>query len=219
VTHQAIDLKVLYFGTPVVLISSLSPDGSANLAPMSSAWWLGQYCLLGLGDAAQTTANLRRERECVLNLAPSSLVGAVDRLAMTTGAVVVPPRKAEMGYRYEPHKFEAAGLTAQPSDLVAPPRVRECPIQLECTVQAVHPIGGDSVRASAIEVAVRRAHVAQELIIPGTHYIDPIAWDPLIMKFCEFFGDGHNVQPSRLADAWRMPHDLLPDTIPARRIP
>jgi flavin reductase (DIM6/NTAB) family NADH-FMN oxidoreductase RutF len=208
VTHQAIDLKVLYFGTPVVLISSLNPDGTANLAPISSAWWLGQSCVFGLGNSAQTSANLRRERECVLNLVPSSLADAVDRLAMTTGAVAVPPRKAKMGYRFEPHKFEAADLTAQPSELVAPPRVRECPIQLECTAQAAHPIGGDSVTATAFEATVRRAHVAEDLIIPGTHYVDPIAWDPLIMKFCEFFGDGHNIHPSRLATGWQMPHDL-----------
>jgi flavin reductase (DIM6/NTAB) family NADH-FMN oxidoreductase RutF len=164
--------------------------------------------VFGLGNAAQTSANLRRQPECVLNLVPASLVDAVDRLAMTTGAEVVPHRKAEMGYRFEPRKFEAAGLTAQPSDLVAPPRVRECPIQLECSVRAAHPIGGDSMRATAFEATVRRAHVAEDLIIPSTNYVDPIAWDPLIMKFCEFFGDGHSLHPSRLAAGWQMPHDL-----------
>ncbi|WP_229802849.1 flavin reductase family protein [Planobispora rosea] len=199
---------MLYFGTPVVLISSRNPDGGANLAPMSSAWWLGQSCMLGLGNSAQTTANLRRERECVLNLAPSSLADAVDRLAMTTGASTVPRRKAEMGYRYEPRKFAVAGLTEQPSELVAPPRVLECPIQLECEVVAAHPFGEDNASATAFHVTVRRAHVEEKLIIPGTHYVDPIAWDPLIMKFCEFFGDGRNVRSSRLAAGWRMPHDL-----------
>jgi len=83
--HVALDLKVLYFGTPVVLIGSRNPDGTSNLAPMSSAWWLGQSCMLGLGNSGQTTANLLRERRCVLNLAPSSLVGAVDRLFELTG--------------------------------------------------------------------------------------------------------------------------------------
>jgi flavin reductase (DIM6/NTAB) family NADH-FMN oxidoreductase RutF len=46
---KVIQPKILYFGTPVVLISSLNPDGSTNLAPMSSAWWLGQSCMLGMG--------------------------------------------------------------------------------------------------------------------------------------------------------------------------
>ncbi|WP_412543516.1 flavin reductase family protein [Longispora sp. K20-0274] len=203
--HKVTDLKVHYYGTPVVLISSRNADGTANLAPMSSAWWLNQGCMLGLGNSGHTTANLLRERECVLNLVPSTLVDAVDRLAMTTGAPVVPPHKAAQGYRHAADKFGLAGLTAQPADLVGPPRVAECPIQLECVVLGAHPFGQG---ATAFEVEVRRAHVAEELIIPGTAYVDPVGWDPLIMKFCEFFGGGANVHPSRLAEGWNMPHQL-----------
>jgi hypothetical protein len=29
------------------------------------------------------------------------------------------------------------------------------------------------------------------------------------MKFCEFFGGGEHVHPSRLAEGWRMPHGSL----------
>jgi flavin reductase (DIM6/NTAB) family NADH-FMN oxidoreductase RutF len=36
--HKTIEPTILYFGTPVALISTLNPDGTANLAPMSSAW-------------------------------------------------------------------------------------------------------------------------------------------------------------------------------------
>jgi len=35
--HRTADPAILYFGTPVVLISSVNEDGSYNLAPMSSA--------------------------------------------------------------------------------------------------------------------------------------------------------------------------------------
>jgi flavin reductase (DIM6/NTAB) family NADH-FMN oxidoreductase RutF len=186
--HRNLDLKVLYFGTPVVLISSRNADGTPNLAPMSSAWWLGDRCLLGLGDSSRTSANLLRERECVLNLADTRLVGAVDRIALLTGTPEVPPFKRQRGYRYEPDKFGAAGLTPQPSEVVSPPRVLECPIQLEGEVLAAHRIGGPDGTGSAIEVAVRRVHVQEELVIPGTDHVDPVKWDPLLMKFCEFFG-------------------------------
>jgi len=205
--HVVPGLKVLYFGTPVVLISSRNEDGTANLAPMSSAWWLDQTCVLGLAGSGQTTANLLRERECVLNLPSSALVDAVDRIALTTGKPIVSDYKIKQGYRHEPRKFAAAGLTEQPSDLVAPPRVAECPIQLECRLVAVHPIAVPS-NLNALEVEVLRAHVAESLLIPGTHYIDPLKWDPLIMKFCEFFGGGENVHPSRLAQGWNMPHQI-----------
>lgn len=207
--HVVLDLKVLYFGTPVVLIGSRNPDGTPNVAPMSSAWWLGQSCLLGLANSGQTAANLLRERECVLNLAPWSLVDAVDRLALTTAAPTVPAYKAAIGYRYEPDKFATAGLSEQAAELVAAPRVAECPIQLECVVEAAHPFGLPETDATAFQVRVIRAHVEDDLVVPGTQYVDPLRWDPLIMKFCEFFGGGANIHPSRLAEGWQMPHALV----------
>ncbi|MEV8327577.1 flavin reductase family protein [Kitasatospora sp. NPDC056731] len=206
-------LKVLYFGTPVVLISSLNEDGTANLAPMSSVWWLGQSCMLGLGNNGQTTANLLREGECVLNLPSSAMVDAVDRIALTTGKPTVADYKVKQGYRYEPDKFSVAQLTEQASDLVRAPRVAECPVQLECKVVSAHPFGGPEPHATAFEVEVLRAHVEEDLVIPGTHYVDPLGWDPLIMKFCEFFGGGDNVHPSRLAEGWNMPHQLQSATV------
>ncbi|MGW7433222.1 flavin reductase family protein [Streptomyces sp. NPDC054861] len=204
--HVVPGLKVLYFGTPVVLISSLNEDGTANLAPMSSAWWLGQSCMLGLGNSAQTTANLLREGECVLNLPSSAMVDAVDRIALTTGKQAMSDYKKEQGYRFEPDKFSAAHMTEQASELVRAPRAAECPVQLECKVVSARPFGGPEPHATAFEVEVLRAHVEEGLVIPGTGYVDPLGWDPLIMKFCEFFGGGDNVHPSRLAVGWNMPH-------------
>ncbi|HEX2144969.1 MAG TPA: flavin reductase family protein [Glycomyces sp.] len=204
--HVNLGLKVLYFGTPVVLISTRNEDGTANLAPMSSAWWLGQRCMLGMGDRSKTTVNLLRERECVLNLASSDLAAEVDRLAPLTGVDPVPERKVVKGYRFEPDKFGAAGLTEQSSESVKAPRVAECPIQLECRLVTAHSFDSS---ATAFEVEVVEAHVEQRLVIPGTDYIDPVAWDPLIMKFCEFFGGAEQVRPSALAEAWQMPHQGL----------
>ncbi|GHG75255.1 hypothetical protein GCM10018779_52750 [Streptomyces griseocarneus] len=51
-----------------------------------------------------------------------------------TGRNPVPKVKAK-GWRFEPDKFAAAGLTGEPSHLVRPPRVAECPIQLEARAE------------------------------------------------------------------------------------
>ena len=206
--HSVVPLKVHYYGTPVVLVSSTNPDGTTDLAPMSSAWWLGQEAVLGLGASSRTTQNLLRTRECVLNLAPSCLVDHVDRLALLTGTPELSEHKRATGYRYEPRKFEAAGLTRQPSDLVRPDRVLECPIQLECRVTDHLPIDTESTSARAIHVTVLRAHVDDAVRLPGTAYVDPLAWDPLIMKFCDFFGSADALTPSRLAAGWQMPGRL-----------
>ena len=112
--HRVVNPKVFYFGTPVVLVSTTNPDGSPNLAPMSSAWWLGRSCMLGLGARSQTTENLRRGSDLVLNLVDPSLVEAVDRLALLTGSPALTPGKRDKGYRVEPDKFGAARLDPHP---------------------------------------------------------------------------------------------------------
>jgi flavin reductase (DIM6/NTAB) family NADH-FMN oxidoreductase RutF len=175
---------------------------------MSSAWWLGQNAMLGLAASSRTTQNLLRTGEAVLNLASADLVDHVDRLALLTGSPDLSPHKRETGYHYEPRKFEAAGLTREPSDLVGPDRVAECPIQLECRVSGHYPIRTSSLAAHAIHAEVLRAHVADAVRLPGSDHIDPRAWEPLIMKFCDFFGDGRPLIPSRLAAGWQMPGRL-----------
>jgi flavin reductase (DIM6/NTAB) family NADH-FMN oxidoreductase RutF len=203
--HSVIDPAILYFGTPVVLVSSVNPDGSPNLAPMSSAWWLGRSCMLGFGARSHTPANILRTGECVLNLPSVAQVPAVNRLARTTGSSPVPPHKAAMGYRHEADKFGVAGLTPLPADLVGPPRVAECPVHLEAVLEGSHPLAQrDPDRKGhliALEVRIVRVHVDAAIRLAGYEdRIDPERWRPLIMSFCQFFGLGGILHPSTLAE-------------------
>ena len=200
--HRTIDPAILYFGTPVALISTLNQDGSPNLAPMSSAWWLGWTCMLGLGQMSQTSDNLIRTRECVINLPSASLVSQVDRLALTTGKDPVPQRKREWGYRYEDDKFGLAGFTPMPSETVECPRVLECAVHMEARVHAYHPFG-TNVNAYAFEVHIQKVHVEESILTDESlkPHIDAARWKPLIMSFCRFFGLGGEVHPSRLAES------------------
>jgi flavin reductase (DIM6/NTAB) family NADH-FMN oxidoreductase RutF len=202
--HKTIDPTILYFGTPVAIISTMNEDGSPNLAPMSSAWWLGWSCMLGLGQMGQTSENIKRTRECVINLPSVDQVEHVDRLAMTTGRNPVPEKKRDWGYRYEPDKFGIAGFTPIASEAVAAPRVRECPVQMEGIVHEVRPFG-KHVSANMVEVHIVKLHVEESLLVcgsdPARPHIDPVRWRPLIMSFCRFFGLGGEVHPSRLAES------------------
>ncbi len=205
--HRRISLPVLYFGTPVVILSTLNEDGTTNLAPMSSAWWLGQDAMIGMSIHSQTSANLLRNGECVMNLASSAQVDHVDRLALTTGRVDVPAYKRAMGYRFVPDKFAAAGLTPAVSEEVGPARVAECPVQLEARLVAHHDFEStDDTLAHAFQLRVCAAHVDDSLILAGgDNHVDPVDWDPLIMKFTGYFGGGRRLRPSTLASAWDMP--------------
>ncbi|MFL5574613.1 MAG: flavin reductase family protein [Gemmatimonadaceae bacterium] len=204
-THVTIDPAILYFGTPVALVSSTNPDGSPNLAPMSSVWWLGRSCMLGFGARSQTPINIQRTGECVLNLPSVQEVAAVDRLARTTGSDPVPPHKVAMGYRHERDKFGVAGLTPLPAECVAAPRVRECPVHLEAELEAVHPLAvREPARRGgliALELRIVRVHVDEAIRMAGhDDRIDPARWRPLIMSFQQFFGLGDMVHRSRLAE-------------------
>ena len=158
--------------------------------------------MLGLGQMGQTSDNLIRTRECVINLPSEDLVTHVDRLALTTGKNPVPERKRQWGYRYEPDKFGIAGLTAVASQSVAPPRITECPIQMEGIVHDFRPFG-KNVNANVFEVHIVKLHVDENLLLgngPRPHN-DPERWRPLIMNFCRFFALGGEVHPSRLAQS------------------
>ena len=204
-THCSIEPSILYCGTPVVLISTRNLDGSANLAPISSVFWLGWRCVLGLAAHSKTTENLIRTGECVVNLPSETEVGAVDRLACLTGSNPVPPGKVAKGYRYEANKFEAAGLTPIASETVSPPRVRQCPIQMEAVLAAEHGLGEDSPWKGGIktfEVRIQRVHALPSLLMDGhANRIDPDKWRPLIMSFQKFYGLSQDqVHASRLGD-------------------
>lgn len=223
--HRVVEPAILYFGTPVVLVTSSNEDGSPNIAPMSSAWWLGWSCMLGFGARSKTPANILARRECVLNLPSVEQVSAVDRLARLTGSDPVPPHKVAMDYRHEKDKFGAAGLTPLASELVAPPRIAECPVQLEAVLEATHSLAaGDPARAGkliGLEVKILRVHVEESRLLDGwDDRIDPVKWRPLIMSFCQFFGLGPIVHSSRLAEipesAYRPPVSPAAPTLDVR---
>src|SRR5580658_463457 len=132
---RTIEPKILYFGTPVALISSLNEDGSTNLAPMSSFWALGWTMMLGLLDETKTAENMERHAECVVNLPDPAMWPEVERLAPLTGKNPVPEIKAKQ-FRFDPHKFETAELTRLASEVVQPMRAMECPVHLEARVRA-----------------------------------------------------------------------------------
>lgn len=89
VSHSAIDPAVLYLGTPVVLVVTSNIDGSTNVAPMSSAWWLGWSCMLGFDATSHTVANLERAGESSGLMERVSFVVGTDRAGR-------PPRRRHM---------------------------------------------------------------------------------------------------------------------------
>jgi len=204
--HIEINPSVYYVGTPVALLTSLNPDGTANISPMSSVWALFDRFVLGLTSTSMGRENLARERELVLNFPSAELWPQVEAMARSTGRHPVPRHKADLGYRFDRDKFALSGLTPQPSARVKPPRIAECALQFEAVVVGGHRPGGEWPHArpeafEIIEAKVVCVHARPDIVLEGTNHIDTAAWRPLLYMFRHYFGVGQDLGRTFKAEA------------------
>lgn len=128
--------KALVTPRPIGWISSISKEGIYNLAPysffnaVSSNPNYVMFSSLGKKDSQN---NIEATGEFVCCMSTYALRDAMNK----SSAHVAP----------EVDEFELAGLTAEPSTMVKPPRIKESPIALECkyhqTIQLPHHEGRD----------------------------------------------------------------------------
>ncbi|QEA27393.1 flavin reductase family protein [Microbacterium sp. PI-1] len=188
----AIEPSVFYFGTPVALLTTAKAgDETANITPISSAWALGDTYVLGLSNGGKAMRNLRDNGELVINLPDARLCESVERIADTTGVADVPAPKRDK-YRFEPDKWTLGGFTPRPSGIVGPPRIAECPVQMEARVTNLTPLDEEG-DATIVHAKVLRTHVHQALAVPGTSYVDVDAWKPMYYTFRHYFAQGERV--------------------------
>lgn len=205
-----IEPAIMYFGTPVVLISTLNEDGTTNIAPISSVWWLGWSCMIGLDGTSKSTENLKRTGYCVLNLVSAHLSDKTNKLALLTGSQDVPIHKRLLGYKYSKNKFYDSGFTPSNNYYKGISRVSECQINLDAKVEKISEFAKHddkmAVPAYAIELKVEEAYSAEDILIDGQkNKIDPNKWNPLIMNFRKFYSLSSELNESRLA---QKPEDL-----------
>lgn len=145
---------------PIGWISTLSPDGIANLAPFSQFQNLTfnpPYILIISGQKTggsrkDTIDNAERTGEFVWNMATYDLREAVNVTAQEVHANV--------------DEFELAGITKVPSRLVKPYRVAESPIQFECEyTQTIRlALGGAKHAVDMMIGRVLGVHIKKEAI-------------------------------------------------------
>ena len=119
-------IKALTVPRPIGWISTISKDGVGNLAPYSYFNGLSYNPAFVMfsggcrtdGSKKDTVVNAEKTGEFVFNMATWD-----TRSQMNDTSWILDPDVNELA---------AAGLTAVPSTKVAPPRVAESPVQLEC---------------------------------------------------------------------------------------
>lgn len=183
--------KVLYFGTPVALITSIDKNGKPNIGPISSLWALGDNLIIGLGCDSKTYQNIIEIKECVVNLPSADLFEKIEKISNLTGLNPVPVNKSEK-YRYEEDKFSVGNFQSMAAEVVTAPAIANCPIQLECVLQN-HCIIESSVDfiplVASLHMKVVNVRVHKNLVI-NHGYINPSKWSPLIYNFRHYYALG-----------------------------
>lgn len=188
---KSIQPKILYYGTPVILLTTLNEDGTSNISPLSSSWALGECIVLGIGEGGKALENLRNHPECVVNVPSPGLWENVEALAPLTGKYPVPEYKRVNSFRFEKDKFSVASLTKKEAEIVKPFRILECPLQIESRVEHIRVPEHDS-NFAIVEVTALKVH-AHTSILKDDHHVNPHEWSPLIYNFRHYYGLGEHL--------------------------
>lgn len=168
---------------PIALVTTLAPGGHVNAAPYSFFNAFSEdppLVVLGLqtkgeGAMKDTTANVRRTGEFVVNLVSEEIAAA-----MNVCAIDFPPEMSEI---------DAAGFTLAPSVEVAPPAIAEAPIAMEC--RRFMMINVTEERDLLVGEVVR-VRARPGVIDPVTLYMDIEAYRPVGRLYANLYATLHD---------------------------
>lgn len=138
----------MLFPTPVVLVTSVNEAGKPNVVTLA---WVGvinsEPPMVGISIRPErySYACIKGLKEFVVNLPSEKIVRKVDACGILSGK--------------ETDKFFSTGLKPLPAEKVKPPLIDECPVQLECQVKQIIPLGSHDLFLGQI-VAL---HVKEEV--------------------------------------------------------
>lgn len=144
---------------PIAFASTISTEGVPNLAPYSffNAFSSNPPILIFSSNrrvsnntTKDTLKNVEDTGEVVINVVPHAIV---RQMALTS-----------IEYGPEVNEFVKSGLTPLPSECVRPFRVAESPVQMECTVEKILPLGEGGGAGNLIICRIVRMHISESVL-------------------------------------------------------
>jgi flavin reductase (DIM6/NTAB) family NADH-FMN oxidoreductase RutF len=169
---------------PIAWVSSLSEDGIPNLAPFSFfmavcndrptlAFSSGRRA----GNTKDTVRNIESTQDFVVNLVDDALA---EQMNLTSGE-----------YPPDVDEFALTGLTAAPSVKVKAPRVLDAPINMECRVVEILPVGHGP--HSLVLGEIVHFHIRDDLYNHATGRIDMYNLHPVGRLAGELYTHVHDI--------------------------
>lgn len=144
---------------PICFASTIDNDGNINLSPFSFFNMFSTkppICIFSPARRVRdnttkhTLENVLQVKECVINIVNYDMVQQMS-LASTEYAKGI-------------NEFEKAGFTMLKSDLVAPPRVAEAPVQFECVINDVISLGDNHGAGNLILAEIKLIHINEDVL-------------------------------------------------------
>lgn len=144
---------------PIALASTIDEDGNANLSPFSFFNIFSSNPPILIFSPARrvrnntikhTLINAEATKEVVINIVNYDIVQQISLASTEYGDGV--------------DEFVKAGLTKIKSDVVKPYRVAESPVQLECKVNQIVPLGTEGGAGNLVICEVVKIHIHEHIL-------------------------------------------------------
>ncbi|MBI3501576.1 MAG: flavin reductase family protein [Bacteroidetes bacterium] len=151
---------------PVAFVSTIDKNGNVNLSPFSffNAFSSNPPILVFSPARSGRTNVTKHTHDNVLEV-PEAVVNVV------TYDMVHQASLSSTEYPKGVNEFVKSGFTMLPSEKVKPPRVKESPVQMECTVKEVIELGKNPGAGNLVVCEIVLLHVS-ETILNEKNFID-----------------------------------------------
>ncbi|MTI88586.1 MAG: flavin reductase family protein [Balneolaceae bacterium] len=144
---------------PIAFASTINQQGKVNLSPFSyfNVFSTNPPIVVFSPARSGRTNETKHTLDNVLEV-PEVCIGIVNH------PIVEKMSLASTAYPKGVNEFVKAGFTEQPSEVIKPPRIRECPISMECTVDEVIALGDQGGAGNLVVSRVQRIHINKEYL-------------------------------------------------------
>ena len=159
------------FPCPVVLVTCLDNEGNPNIITLA---WVGTVCseppiiAVGIRPTRYSHGLIKSNKEFVVNIPTTKILRESDYCGVSSGKNV--------------EKFSETKLTKQKAENVKSPLIKECPVNIECKLKEVIPLGTHDLFLGEIV----QVHVDNE-ILDEKGNIDFKKADPFVFNQGEYW--------------------------------
>jgi len=163
--------SMFFYPCPVVLVTSADEKSEPNIVTLA---WVGVACSdpptisIAIRPSRHSYGLIERSKEFVVNIPTVDILKQTEYCGRVSGR--------------DHKKFAETGLTPEPASKVKAPLIKECPVNLECSLQQIVKLGSHGLFLGQIAAI----HVEQEMLDPNGR-IDYAKAQPFVYNQGEYW--------------------------------